>query len=1353
VPSNLTLSGTILSWSIASTDGITSYRAYRGATEIGRTTDASTLSLDISSGLTTRIVSLTVQPYSDTTALTASSPLVFSTAVPSNLTLSGTILSWSIASTNGITSYRVTRIVAGNEIEIGRTSSGTTFSLDISNSIIGNEHRFYVIAYSNTNAVSTNLSPLLFTPSVPTNLTLSGTILSWSISSTNGITSYRAYRDTTEIGRTTDATTFSLDISSSIFGGSNILTVLPYSSTNALLVSSPAYVSVAPTNLTLSGTVLSWSIAVTAGITSYRVFNNVNGNEIEIGRTSSGTTFSLDISNGIVALQNTLTVLPYSGTNSLNASDPLVFTVTPSVPSNLTLSRTVLSWSIDSTVVITFYIIKNNAYEIGRTTDASTFSLDISNGIVLGLNSLNVIPQSVTDELTASSPLEFTPSVPSNLTLSGTVLSWSNEDLFVTYKITNASGYVIGTTTNTFFDLLYLPFNSVQLYVQSYANPEGIMIATSSAYVYAPIIKTLSKVGTTDAFIAKYNPNGSLLWATKFGDNGSKSARSIAGDAYNNVYVTGSSNGTLTNFYNASGSSVSLTLANASTDSFLVKYNPNGEVLWASQIGGAGVDNGYRVTLDSYGNVYIIGNYASNPMIFYNASGSGVTQTQTLTNAGSTDVFVAKYNPSGAVLWAAQIAGAGSEIGYGVTSDAYGNIYLTGQYVSNPITFYNASGSGVTQSQTLTNAGIAGTIDAFIAKYNPSGAVLWAAQIAGAGSDIGNVVTSDAYGNIYVNGQYASNPITFYNASGSGVTQTQTLTNAGSNDVFIAKYNPSGAVSWAAKIAGAGNDVGSGIKTDSNGNIFVTGSYSSVSNPITFYNASGSGVLETKTLTNTGNNDAYIAKYNPSGAIVWAAQIDCAGSDAGNGVTSDAYGNIYLTGQYGSNPITFYNASGSGVTKTQTLTNAGSNDAFIAKYNPSGAVLWAAQIGGTTTDAGNGVTTDASANVYVTGTYSSNSVAVLSAIYVYLSATPYGVNGVSIGINGFAGKKYTLYLDTILNTSGILVDGTSVILQNLSEGTHSVYATLTDVLGVGISSEIVTFIVDTPQPPSAPTLTTITTSPTTSTSITFTISGESNATYFFYTNDILSVSGTLNNAGLATVARTGLAYNSYSFYATQMNVYGSTSEQSSTINIVVSQNSGGGGGGGVFDPHVTVPCFLANAPVLTPTGYIKISKLSAGDEITTSDGRTVRIQKVMHKKVAAGPSTNPYTIPKGMYGATLNLAISPNHRIVMPDGSMVEACHLGLKQQERASDDMIEYYNLALPNWNSDNMVVAGVAVESLAPVRHITMTMGEFKSRLVTKYGKISPAILAKIEKTCRILSDGRVECPVLTKTQTKTA
>jgi hypothetical protein len=101
------------------------------------------------------------------------------------------------------------------------------------------------------------------------------------------------------------------------------------------------------------------------------------------------------------------------------------------------------------------------------------------------------------------------------------------------------------------------------------------------------------------------------------------------------------------------------------------------------------------------------------------------------------------------VLWAAQIAGTSSDYGYGVATDSSGNVFVTGVY-SAALTLYNTGGTtGATLA--FTNA-----TDAFIAKYSSTGTVLWAAQIAGTGSDYGQAVATDPSGNVVVTGYYSA---------------------------------------------------------------------------------------------------------------------------------------------------------------------------------------------------------------------------------------------------------------------------------------------------------------------------------------------------------------------------------------------------------------------------------------------------------------------------------------------------------------------------------------------------------------------------------------------------------------------
>jgi hypothetical protein len=177
------------------------------------------------------------------------------------------------------------------------------------------------------------------------------------------------------------------------------------------------------------------------------------------------------------------------------------------------------------------------------------------------------------------------------------------------------------------------------------------------------------------------------------------------------------------------------------------------------------------------------------------------------------------------------------------------------------------------------------------------------------------------------------------------------------------------------------------------------------------------------------------------------------------------------------------------------------------------------------------------------------------------------------------------------------------------------------------------------------------------------------------------------------------------------------------------------------NPNPYVACFFATAPVLTPSGYKRIGNLAAGDKVMTGDGRVVAIERVHRSQVAAAPSTNPYVIPKGQYGATRRLQISPNHRVQTASG-MIEARHMGLAQEELTGT--LDYYNLELPA-TSDTMIVAGVTVESMAPVRRITVPFAVFREMITKKYGAMTPALIEKIKRTCRFLENGHVDCPGL--------
>ena len=449
-------------------------------------------------------------------------------------------------------------------------------------------------------------------------------------------------------------------------------------------------------------------------------------------------------------------------------------------------------------------------------------------------------------------------------------------------------------------------------------------------------------------------PVGTVQWATRIAGTGSDEGNGISVDGSGNSYVTGLYNSTLT-IYNADTSTFGTLSNSGSSDGYIVKYNTSGTAQWATRIAGTGIDRAVAISVDSAGNSHVTGNYNSNPLTIYNADGSTFG---TLANSGNLRFYIVKYNTSGTAQWAASFNGGG---GNGISVDVSGNSYVAGNFSSNPLTIYNADTSTF---GTLTNSG---QLDAFIVKYNTSGTAQWATRIAGTSNDYAYTISVDGSGNPYVTGDFASNPITIYNADGSTFG---TLTNSGVTDTYIVKYNTSGTAQWAARIGGIGND--SGVSAvNSAGNCYVAGNFTS--NPLTIYNADTSTF---GTLVNSGTEDVYIVKYNTSGTAQWATRIAGTGGEYGNGISVDSAGNCYATGSFFSNPLTIYNADGS---TFGTLTNSGSNDLYMVKYNTSGTAQWATRAAGTSGDRGNATSSDGSGNSYVAGNFASNPVTIYNA--------------------------------------------------------------------------------------------------------------------------------------------------------------------------------------------------------------------------------------------------------------------------------------------------------------------------------------------------------------------------------------
>lgn len=353
---------------------------------------------------------------------------------------------------------------------------------------------------------------------------------------------------------------------------------------------------------------------------------------------------------------------------------------------------------------------------------------------------------------------------------------------------------------------------------------------------------------------------------------------------------------------------------------------------WARGAGSTGAEIAEASVLDASGNLYVVGWYTSASINF---------GTTTLINpgAGTGDMYITKYDAAGTVLWAKTFGGADGEVGNCIAADASGNIYVSGWFTSPNL---------VMGTFTLANTSVSKP-DFFVAKINSAGNTVWAKSAGGAEPDRGYGITLDASGNIFVTGCFGSPSINF----GSGA-----LTNAGSatDDFFIVKYDQSGTALWSRSAGGTSADAGLSLATDSLGDVYATGRF--MSNAINFGTGSHGNA--------SAANDFFVVKYNSSGTAQWSFSNGGASDDYGDDIMVNKQG-IFITGGFTSASVTF---------GTTTLNNAAPTlgDVLLAKFNYGGIPQWAKKAGGTDMDWGYDVVSDAAGNIYLCGTFASNTI-------------------------------------------------------------------------------------------------------------------------------------------------------------------------------------------------------------------------------------------------------------------------------------------------------------------------------------------------------------------------------------------
>jgi hypothetical protein len=397
-------------------------------------------------------------------------------------------------------------------------------------------------------------------------------------------------------------------------------------------------------------------------------------------------------------------------------------------------------------------------------------------------------------------------------------------------------------------------------------------------------------------------------------------------------------------------------------------------ISWAKQAGGEGSDQGYDISVDASGNVYVSGWF----------SGTAQFGTETLTSFGMQDIFIASYDSSGLFRWVKQAGSNGNEVCAGIITNTGGDSFITGWF-SETSDFDNFS---------VTSAG---SYDMFVAKYDASGAVKWVSRGGGPSDDYGNRITLANDGGVCIGGSFRE---TIW-------VGDHQLTSLGNRDILLSHFSADGEVVCAKSAGGTGEDRAYGIFQDGDGNYFLTGFFS------------GTAGFDEIELTSPAIISTYIAKMTNQGFFQWVNMGGGAANDFARGfdIEADGEGNVFSTGFF-SGSITFGN---------QTLSATGGQydfDAFLTKTNPQGELIWAKKAGSNGIDQGTTLFVNPTGEIFLGGFFTQTcyfgDLSAESSGKSDVFATKYGADGTAEWVISAGGSENEYAYGVVNDASGSL---------------------------------------------------------------------------------------------------------------------------------------------------------------------------------------------------------------------------------------------------------------------------------------------------------------------------------------------
>ncbi|MCE3228556.1 MAG: hypothetical protein K0S32_3107 [Bacteroidetes bacterium] len=309
-------------------------------------------------------------------------------------------------------------------------------------------------------------------------------------------------------------------------------------------------------------------------------------------------------------------------------------------------------------------------------------------------------------------------------------------------------------------------------------------------------------------FVYKKSVNGNYIWAKKFGGAGDASiaVRASAIDVSGNVYVTGMFCGTVNfggiiktaNVFNSSGP-----YEWRNYDGYIIKYDPNGNLIWVKVLTGPAGDRIESIKSDLNGSIYVTGSFEGGPNAPFQTDFFGGHQANTTGPATSFDLFVAKLKEDGTVKWVRTGGGNYNDYGEAVEVDQNGNVFVGGDYTA------KAFFSG--QQTDSVNF----TLNFLLNKYDSIGNLVWIRTGSGSGYDVARGLKMSNDGNVI----YATGVV-----SDGAVFGNDTVSGYGGQDILFASYTTSGNLLELFAMGSAGNDRGHYVNVHpQTGDLFLTG--------------------------------------------------------------------------------------------------------------------------------------------------------------------------------------------------------------------------------------------------------------------------------------------------------------------------------------------------------------------------------------------------------------------------------------------------------------------------------------------------------------------------------------------------